>query len=179
MNRSQRALLLSPFVGQRFAWFINKERASDFERLDASVVVSIADGHRAAAQNPSSLSLVRDGWESQGLVQLSLMDRNGCTWTSRHCGATRPGASTWSTSTTPAPRCCRADPGGGRRHLRLEAEIGGYEAARPPSRRVEHTYDALARLVGADRDDIAVVENATRAWDMAFYALPFRRVTGS
>jgi NADPH:quinone reductase-like Zn-dependent oxidoreductase len=33
MNRQLRALLLSPFVGQRFAAFINKERASDLERL--------------------------------------------------------------------------------------------------------------------------------------------------
>ncbi|MGH3345672.1 MAG: NAD(P)-dependent alcohol dehydrogenase [Nocardioides sp.] len=33
MNRTVRALALSPFVGQRFATFINKERASDLERL--------------------------------------------------------------------------------------------------------------------------------------------------
>jgi NADPH:quinone reductase-like Zn-dependent oxidoreductase len=33
MNRQLRALLLSPFVGQRVAWFIAKERASDLERL--------------------------------------------------------------------------------------------------------------------------------------------------
>ncbi len=33
MNRSLRALMLSPFVGQRFAWFIAKERASDLARL--------------------------------------------------------------------------------------------------------------------------------------------------
>jgi len=33
MNRSLRALILSPFVGQRFAWFVAKERASDLERL--------------------------------------------------------------------------------------------------------------------------------------------------
>ena len=33
MNRSLRALVLSPFVGQRFAWFIAKERASDLEQL--------------------------------------------------------------------------------------------------------------------------------------------------
>src|SRR5215217_8496105 len=56
-------------------------------------------------------------------------------------------------------------------HLRLEAEIGGYEAAADRADRVEHTYDAIARLIGAQPDEIAVVENATRAWDMAFYSL--------
>ena len=58
-------------------------------------------------------------------------------------------------------------------HLRLEEAVGGYEAAAEQAERIEHTYDALAHLVGAGRDDIAVVENATRAWDMAFYALPW------
>jgi len=58
-------------------------------------------------------------------------------------------------------------------HLRREAEIGGYEAADEREGRWEHTYDALARLIHAGRDEIAVVENATRAWDMAFYAFRF------
>jgi NADPH:quinone reductase-like Zn-dependent oxidoreductase len=34
MNRSLRALMLSPFVRQRLAWFVAKERASDLERLN-------------------------------------------------------------------------------------------------------------------------------------------------
>ena len=52
-------------------------------------------------------------------------------------------------------------------HLRREAEIGGYEAAAERHGQLEHTYDALAGLVGAGRHEIAVIENATRAWDLS------------
>jgi selenocysteine lyase/cysteine desulfurase len=58
-------------------------------------------------------------------------------------------------------------------HLALEAEIGGYEAADEADARIEHTYDAIARMLGCQRDEIALIENATRAWDMAFYSLRF------
>src|SRR6266536_2567047 len=57
-------------------------------------------------------------------------------------------------------------------HLRLEAEMGGYEAAAARQGETGHAYDAVARLVGARREEIALVENATRAWDMVFYSLP-------
>src|SRR5271157_6238116 len=60
-------------------------------------------------------------------------------------------------------------------HLRLESEIGGYEAAEQAQQELEHVYDAASRLIGCRSDEIAVIENATRAWNMAFYSITFRR----
>lgn len=60
-------------------------------------------------------------------------------------------------------------------HLRLEAMIGGYEAADRVRGRIEGVYDSVAKLIGAaSRDEIAIVENATVGWDMAFYSIPFQ-----
>jgi selenocysteine lyase/cysteine desulfurase len=58
-------------------------------------------------------------------------------------------------------------------HLEREARIGGYEAEEEAQERLAAVYDDLAALIGCDADEIAVVENATRGWDMAFYALAF------
>jgi selenocysteine lyase/cysteine desulfurase len=59
-------------------------------------------------------------------------------------------------------------------HLQLEAQIGGYEAAERANDAIEHVYDAAAALISCSRDEIAIIENATRAWDMAFYSIPFK-----
>jgi cysteine desulfurase / selenocysteine lyase len=59
------------------------------------------------------------------------------------------------------------------RHLQLEADTGGYEAATAANDQLEAIYDSIAQLLNADRTEIALVENATVAWDMAFYSVDF------
>ncbi|MCR9072174.1 MAG: aminotransferase class V-fold PLP-dependent enzyme [Alphaproteobacteria bacterium] len=54
---------------------------------------------------------------------------------------------------------------------REEEFRGGYETVDRYRDRLENFYDATARLLNCGRDEVAFVENATRAWDMAFYAL--------
>ncbi|MEQ8665056.1 MAG: aminotransferase class V-fold PLP-dependent enzyme [Rhodospirillales bacterium] len=58
-----------------------------------------------------------------------------------------------------------------RRHLELEASIGGYRAIEENAAAFDNTYAALARLLNCSAGEIALIENATRAWDMAFYSL--------
>ncbi|MES2221330.1 MAG: aminotransferase class V-fold PLP-dependent enzyme [Acidobacteriota bacterium] len=56
-------------------------------------------------------------------------------------------------------------------HLDLEAAIGGYEAEDDATEEHERVYISLAKMLGCAASEIALVENATRAWDAAFYAL--------
>lgn len=53
----------------------------------------------------------------------------------------------------------------------LEAKKGGYEAAKEANLKVERIYDAASQLLNCEKHEIAVVENATRAWYMAFYSI--------
>ncbi|WP_407122495.1 aminotransferase class V-fold PLP-dependent enzyme [Bradyrhizobium sp. STM 3561] len=61
-----------------------------------------------------------------------------------------------------------------KQHIDLESDFGGYAAADRESDRLDAIYGSVARLLNAAPDEIALVENATVAWQMAFYALPFR-----
>ena len=56
-------------------------------------------------------------------------------------------------------------------HLELEREKGGYEAATLAADQLQSFYSEFAALLACDAKEIAFIENATRAWDMAFYGL--------
>jgi selenocysteine lyase/cysteine desulfurase len=58
-------------------------------------------------------------------------------------------------------------------HLKLEAAVGGYEAERLRSDQLEAVYDSVARLINCGREEVAIVENATVGWMMAFYSISF------
>lgn len=55
-------------------------------------------------------------------------------------------------------------------HLDLEAQIGGYEAKAREEDRILGAYGSVARLIGADASEVAFAENATVAWQWAFFA---------
>ncbi len=58
-------------------------------------------------------------------------------------------------------------------YLEEEARVGGYELADRRGDEIAGVYRSVAGIVGAHEDEIALVDSATRAWDMAFYSLKF------
>jgi selenocysteine lyase/cysteine desulfurase len=58
--------------------------------------------------------------------------------------------------------------------LRLEENIGGYESVEREANALENFYLSAARLINCSPCEVAYAENATRAWDMAFYGLVFK-----
>ena len=75
MNRTLRALALSPFIGQRFANFINKERASDLERItgliDAGQVTPSIDRTYPLEQVPEAMRQLAAG-QVRGKVAITI-----------------------------------------------------------------------------------------------------------
>ena len=61
-----------------------------------------------------------------------------------------------------------------KRHIDLEAEIGGYAAADREAERLQAVYASVAKLLNAAPVEIALMENATIAWQMAFYSFDFQ-----
>ena len=58
-------------------------------------------------------------------------------------------------------------------HIVLEARIGGYEAEAQENERIEAAYSSVAKLIGAKKSEIAFADNATVAWQRAFFAQTF------
>jgi selenocysteine lyase/cysteine desulfurase len=59
-------------------------------------------------------------------------------------------------------------------YLHKEERFGGYETAILENEAIENFYDAAAKLLNCDIDEIAYIENATRAWGIAFYSFKFQ-----
>ena len=58
-------------------------------------------------------------------------------------------------------------------HLELESQIGGYEAEAAVRGEIRQAYEAVARLVNAPVDRIAMTEHATASFVAALSAVPF------
>lgn len=58
-------------------------------------------------------------------------------------------------------------------HVTLESEIGGYEAADARASEIVSGYDALAEIIGARAENIAVVANATAGFIQALSSFDF------
>lgn len=58
--------------------------------------------------------------------------------------------------------------------LHEEAEYGGYETEAKYRKQLDHTHVLIAQLINANADEIALVENASAAWEIAFNGLHFK-----
>jgi selenocysteine lyase/cysteine desulfurase len=61
------------------------------------------------------------------------------------------------------------------RYLKEEATYGGYETEARYSQQLEQVYALIARLLHARTDEIAIVENASMAWHLAFNGIDFAK----
>ena len=55
-----------------------------------------------------------------------------------------------------------------------EMTMGGYETNEKYLPQLESTYDSIATLLNANKEEIALVENATVAWNAAFQAIDWK-----
>ncbi|MEP6610713.1 MAG: aminotransferase class V-fold PLP-dependent enzyme [Mucilaginibacter sp.] len=59
-------------------------------------------------------------------------------------------------------------------YLKEEALSGGYETEYKYREQLANTYNLIARLINAGQDEIAIVENASTAWCIAFNGIGFK-----
>ncbi len=60
-------------------------------------------------------------------------------------------------------------------HIKLESEIGGYEAQDARRDAITSAYQSVASLIGSKADNIAFTENATASFAQALSAITFER----
>jgi len=58
-------------------------------------------------------------------------------------------------------------------YLSCELNYGGYETARQYRDELEEVYEHIADFINGQADEIALMENATAAWNMGFYSIDF------
>jgi cysteine desulfurase/selenocysteine lyase len=59
-------------------------------------------------------------------------------------------------------------------YLRGEAVLGGYEQEAAHREQLENVYVSIARLINASADEVAIVENASTGWHLAFNGIDFK-----
>lgn len=59
-------------------------------------------------------------------------------------------------------------------YLHEEAIYGGYETEYKYKDQLDNTYELIARLINAGKDEIALVENASTGWGIAFNGIDFK-----
>jgi len=60
------------------------------------------------------------------------------------------------------------------RYLHDEEKFGGYETAELRADELDNFYRSFSTLLNCQPNEIAYIENATRAWDMVFYSIPLQ-----
>jgi selenocysteine lyase/cysteine desulfurase len=60
-------------------------------------------------------------------------------------------------------------------YLSEEATLGGYEMEYKYREQLGNVYQLIARLIHAEKDEVAIVENASMAWGLAFNGIKFKK----
>jgi cysteine desulfurase/selenocysteine lyase len=60
-------------------------------------------------------------------------------------------------------------------YLKEEALLGGYEVEAAYEEQLENVYVSIARLINASVEEVALVENASTAWHLAFNGIDFQK----
>jgi selenocysteine lyase/cysteine desulfurase len=60
------------------------------------------------------------------------------------------------------------------RYLNEEAALGGYEMEHKYKDQLDNVYELIARFIHAEKEEIAIVENASMAWGLAFNGIEFK-----